>query len=397
MTKIDECKQIFLNYKQDFATYINQERGLSESDTRSKILDKIFIDILGWEESDIKREGHVGHGYFDYKFTTPAFKFVVEAKKDLSEFILPDSGGSKFKISTLINKGNDKTIAQIREYLVGLSLSVGVISNGHQFIIARFVNNDGADWKDNECYIFRNLDEINNDFITFYNLLSKSSVINSRTIKFIEEKCNGRTVLEKLGILNYGGALVRNELSTKLIQIIADVFENIHDLENKEMLKACYVENQDAKKQNSELGILFPDDPPTFDDKIEKIRNTVNTREKIKNEISKKPNSAPNPIIIIGGKGAGKTTFIKYFLEVTLKEDRGTKDIPVIYKNFENFTFQQIQDTKNIYASIVDSVERKYQKYKLANIEVLREIYDEEICTNLLGIWNYIKLAYLVG
>lgn len=389
MNIIDVSKEKLINFKADFERY--KVQNLTESDTRSKVLDKIFLDILGWGEEDVYREGHTENGYFDYKLSIPNFQFIVEAKKNYANFIFPDSGGNKLKLKTLINKGNDDAVTQIRNYLIATGLTTGVISNGHQFIIARFVNQDGTDWKDNDCIIFRNLNEVEADFLTFYNLLSRISVVNNRTIKIFKEEIKGQTVLEKLNISNYGATLVRNELSTKLLQVISDVFENIHGLDDKETLRWCYIENQDTRKQNSELGILFPDDPPSFDDKIQKIRNTANTREKIKNEISKIPNSTPNPIIIIGGKGAGKTTFIKYFLEITLAEDRQTKDVPVVYLNFENSTPQQIQDTKNIYAQIINDIEDVYSKYELTTIGILKKIYKEEINKNLLGIWNYIK------
>lgn len=389
MSLIDKAKGTLNNYKDNFEAY--KAENISESDTRSKIIDRLFIDVLGWEEIDIIREEHGDSGYYDYKFSTANFQFIVEAKKNLQNFIFPDSAGNNFKIKTIINKGNEDVVTQIRNYLIDHSLTYGVITNGHQFIISRFVNYDGADWKENDVFIFRSVDELQEDFITFYNLLSKEAVLTNNRIKFFKEELLGQTVLEKLNPYNKDEVLVRNELSGKLVQVVSDVFEDIYDLNDKRVLEACYVENKDIMKQNSELDILFPDDPPNFDKKIEKLRNTENTREKIKNEIVRTAGSVPNPIIIIGGKGAGKTTFIKYFIEVTLSDDRKTKQVPVIYLDFKNFTFQQIRDTKSIYDEIIKNIADNYAQYNLFSFEVLKKIYEEDLDKNIKSFWSYIK------
>ena len=58
---------------------------LSESDTRSKVIDPI-LDILGWRETSIRREWYdrADGKYLDYKLATTQPIFVVEAKKNIS-------------------------------------------------------------------------------------------------------------------------------------------------------------------------------------------------------------------------------------------------------------------------------------------------------------------------
>lgn len=388
MSLIDISKEEFVKFQNEFESL--KANDLSESDTRCKVLDKIFINILGWQENDIRREEFSESGYYDYKISTAGFQFILEAKRNFQNLVLPDSG-NKFKLKTLINKGNIEVIKQIRNYIIDHGLTYGVVSNGHQFIIARFVNQDGTDWQDNDSYVFRSLEDIHSDFITFFNLLSKESVIKNGKIKFFQDLPRGKTLLEVANPMNKDEVLVRNELSTMLIQVATDVFEDIYDLEDANVLKECYVENKDVEKQNSELDILFPDDPPTFDEKIQRLRNTANTRDKIKDEIFKSVTSVPNPIIIIGSKGAGKTTFIKYFVEVTLNEERRTHKVPVVYIDFKNYTYQQIQNTEAIYNEIISTVQSKYPQYELLSIESLKKIYNNEIEQNLSGIWSYAK------
>ncbi len=50
--------------------------GLSESDTRSKIIDKIFLECLNWKENDIEREKHSVEGYSDYIFRVKSIYYA---------------------------------------------------------------------------------------------------------------------------------------------------------------------------------------------------------------------------------------------------------------------------------------------------------------------------------
>src|SRR5690554_3814822 len=99
MTKIDKAKEIFEDFRTQYDNY--KQLDLSESDTRSKILDEILIKVLGWEEPNVKREGHNSNGYYDYRISIPNFQFIIEAKKDFVEFQLPNNHKTS-KIGTLV-------------------------------------------------------------------------------------------------------------------------------------------------------------------------------------------------------------------------------------------------------------------------------------------------------
>ena len=108
-------------------------------------------------------------------------------------------------------------------------------------------------------------------------------------------------------------------MSDKLINIIDIIFreiDNTSTLDGIDTLKECYVFNQDVRKHHSEMSLMFQDSPPKFDEKVLGIRNTVHTQEEIEKKLLDGSFTLPNPIVLIGGKGAGKTTFIKYFFKV---------------------------------------------------------------------------------
>ena len=104
MKKIDDGLKAFENYKANYESYIDFD--LSESDTRSKLIDTLLIDVLGWDEKDIIREEHIESGYYDYKLSVTGINILIEAKKKFKEFSLP-SNHNKVSIKSLL-KGMKK-------------------------------------------------------------------------------------------------------------------------------------------------------------------------------------------------------------------------------------------------------------------------------------------------
>ncbi|QCX39419.1 hypothetical protein FF125_13595 [Aureibaculum algae] len=387
MTEYDIAYKNLTEFEKDYSAF--KELDLSETDTRSKILDKLLIEVLGWTEFDIEREGWVRVGFFDYELKTSAFQFVIEAKKNFIEFKLPKKG-NEVKLET-IYKGNKEVFDQIRSYIFERGLSYGVITNGTQFIIAQFSNTLGKDWKEQKCIFFKDIEDIKKNFDRFYDLLHRESVTNYGRLKINKTSNIAKTIVKDHSLKRKKFELVRNQISQQLIPIINKVFEEIYNtesLEGKKILKDCYVENKDVKKYNSELGFIFADNPPTFDTRIIPVQNTEKTQEQLKDQIFTDVNVLPDPIILIGTAGAGKTTFIKYFTEVLLSK-KHKKNRPLVYLDFRLYTSQTIRDTRFIYNAIIEQLENEYPELNLTKINVLKTIYKKDIDKKKQGTWSY--------
>ncbi len=76
MKDIYDCHKDLLGFIADFEKY--REEDLTESDTRSKIIDKLFTEVLDWDENSIDREGYVVEGFYDYLFSIPGFQFIQD-------------------------------------------------------------------------------------------------------------------------------------------------------------------------------------------------------------------------------------------------------------------------------------------------------------------------------
>lgn len=388
MNEYDKSFQNLLEFEKSYDDF--KKMDLSETDTRSKILDKMLIDVLGWTEYDIEREGWVRVGYFDYEINTSSFQYVIEAKKNFVEFKLPEKG-NEVNIKS-IYAGNKEVIDQIRSYVVERSLSFGVITNGTQFIVAQFTNTLGIDWKNQKCIFFKDLEDIKRNFDKFYDLLHRQSICRYGKIKINKTSNIGKTIVKDFPLKRKKVELVRNQISKQLVPIINQVFVEIYNtesLEGKKILTKCYVQNKDVKKYNSELGYIFSDEPPTFDSRIVPVQNTENTQNQIKEQIFNDVGFLPDPIILIGTAGAGKTTFIKYFTEVLLN-NKNKSNRPFIYIDFRLFTSQIVRDTKFIYNSIIEQIENEYPELNLTKYSILKIIYKNEIDKKKQGTWSYL-------
>lgn len=393
MDMINDCLDKFSLYKRVFENIINDP--LTETDTRSKIIDKIFTDVLDWTEDSIDREGYVNNGFYDYCFGFSGFSFVVEAKKSQNEFIVPTN--HKSALLNIIERANPDIIRQVRLYLFEKGLQYAVLTNGYQFIIGKFANTDGSEWRKNKCIIFNGFEDIENRFTEFYNLLSKYSNVNGMGMRSITNDFNievGRSIISTIPAKDL--ELDRNSLSAELVPIISKVFGELIDVDeehNKELIKECFIENSEIRKNKSEIERLFDDIPPLIDNVI-KARNTESIVSQIitkieSDEVKFKANT-PDPIIIIGSKGAGKTTFINYLFQND-KFNETKENHPYVYIDFRQY-YQNIELLNpQLYVDILDQLYSKYPELNLHEDTAIRSMYSTEIKRNDASVWKYYK------
>lgn len=388
---LDESLQEFENIIGEIEVFTNTD--CNESDTRSKIIDSYLFKILGWDEKDISREGHIESGFFDYRVSCPSISFVIEAKRVYQEFVLPSGHRSaKFKS---IYKENTNVIKQIRSYCGDIGLQYGIITNGKQFIIGKLFNSDGTDWKENNCLIFHNIEDIRNRFIEFYENTSKYALINNGGFKFdyLPIDTEAKTILSSL--LHRDKEIDRNNLSAQITPLIDKFFGEIFSSEieeNENFIRECFVENKEIKKNRDEIERLFADKVPEITNVVKAV-NTKSIVSQISHEINldviniKNP-SPPKPIIIIGTKGAGKTTFINHLFKT--KDEEFEENHLVVYIDFREFyevnhDFSPKEISKEIYNKLIE----KYESLELHKLTALKRIYQKEIKQYNESIWAY--------
>ncbi|WP_172280538.1 AAA family ATPase [Chryseobacterium sp. LAM-KRS1] len=391
MKQIDDAFCEFENTKTDIEQFIREDHN--ESDTRSKIIDNYLINIMGWDEKDIKREGNVDSGYFDYRISCPSISFIIEAKRVYKEFVLP-SGHKKAKYKSLL-KENAEVISQIRSYCGDIGLQYGIITNGKQFIIGKLYNSDGTDWKENICLLFHGIEDIENRFIEFYENISKFALINNGGFKFDYQPIDieAKSILSTL--LHRDKEIDRNNLSAQISPLIDRFFGEIFSSQiedDSDFIKECFVENKETKKNRDEIERLFADRVPEITNVVKAV-NTSSIADQISNEINSdqisiKNSIPPKPIIIIGTKGAGKTTFINHLFKT--KDEEFEENHLVVYIDFREFyetyhSFEPSNISKEIYERLIE----KYSSLELHKLTALKRIYQKDIKQNNESIWLY--------
>ncbi|WP_132055591.1 AAA family ATPase [Pseudocnuella soli] len=394
MTPLDQSLTAFEDYKRNLTVLTGED--ISESDTRSKLIDYLLIKVLGWTEEDIRREGHVDSGYYDYKISIPGIHFIVEAKRQFKEFSLPKNH-KKASLKALY-KSNKALIDQIRNYGLDVGIPYGILTNGYQIILLKVFNTDGTSWMENQCLIFDGVDDIERRFVEFFENISRFAIINYGGFKFDLPISNidSRTILNS--IVDKDKELIRNSLSASITPIIDKIFGEIFSEEredDEEFIKRCFVENEETKKNKSEIERLFGDYAPQLNNVIPAI-NSISIANQIKDEIDDdeinvKNNYPPKPIILIGSKGAGKTTFINHLFKYRL-EDEELENHFIIYIDFRKFfEGRSFFEPKEIAEEILESIYNKYDDLALHSMKVLKRIYFKEIRRNDESIWEYDK------
>lgn len=384
-----------------FRDFLNQYENLekiqySEADTRSKLIDSLLITVLGWDEKDIQREGYISKtGYFDYIVSIPGIHFVIEAKKNTYNINLP-SHHKKVSINSIYNN-NREIIDQIRSYCLESSVQYGIITNGKQFVFLKAFNTDGKPWKENNCLIFGDHSDIEKRFVEFFENFSKYALLNNGGFKFdlptkpIEYKTVVKTLIDR------DKELVRNSMSARIKPLIDKIFGEIFNdgqEDDREFIVRCFVENQETRKNKNEIERLFSDDAPKLNGVIAAV-NSDSLVEQLKTEISEDntqiKGDVPKPIIIIGSKGAGKTTFINHLFKYKI-HGRDIENQFTIYLDFRKFYEKENHfDPEKIAFETLNLIHEKFEDIGLHTLAVLKRIYIKEIRINDESIWSYDK------
>ena len=377
-------------------------KDLSEADTRAKIIDPLFLDILGWTEDDIRREPHVHKGYLDYIFSIDGTrKFVVEAKRVGLSFFIPESFGGRYYVINGTISTDKKIMAaieQAQQYCIDSGVKYSVITNGKQFILFEAFKY-GVDWRSGKCIVFRSLKDVKHNFNLFWNTLSKKSVSEGSLRKYISKEELPLKYYRPIDSLHSKDAsITRNNLSPLLRPFIDFVFKDIISDDQSEVLKNCYVKQKQFQIASKQINRQL-DRPPDFAHKynvkmILESSNSAGTFEELHSKSEKfLRTQAPhgNLMLLMGGIGAGKTTFIHHFFKFVIKNPSKTL---WFYINFLNANPKPNLIESYIISSIIDEYDHKY-KSKLEN--ELKSVGVEKISPNLESITILFSILTLKG
>jgi predicted type IV restriction endonuclease/energy-coupling factor transporter ATP-binding protein EcfA2 len=375
-----------------------EEKNYSEADTRCKIIDDIFINVLGWSESFIIRESHSESGYADYQFRdNDVLYFITEAKKFGEYFEIPTSMANRYyNINGAISgvKNLQDAIKQARSYADDNGCKYAVITNGKQFGIFASIT-VGKPWREGKIILFHSINDLIDNFSLFWNILAFENVKNGSLHKNIEEHKADIVHLKTINEMReLNSSYTRNYLYTYLRPLTQLIFSELLDEAQSEILKKCYVY---GRSNNT----LYQDLEDYFIDKVPRNISEMNVKDIIENEkkagvfqdlfIDFMRQKKGAIILLLGGIGSGKSTFLHRFFRIVMANDINVITFNIDFRKsppnkdkVEDYILNQMCDIwKDIFAP-------KYYKHLRDNG------FDVEICPEkeqIKRIFSFLKTS----
>lgn len=329
LSDIDTAFKAFTSLKKEIESILPQIE--TEEDTRFQIIDRILIEILGWEYGDILREKHVSRGaeteskrgYIDYLLKSGGRNFMVlEAKR--AEHNIFDSVNSEMRSYQLYGstlKSAAPGIQQAKNYCQESCVSPAILTNGCQWIFFKGIRTDGASQDAQKAIVFPDLTAIENNFPAFYELLSKDGVSKNYYEIYMARHENtthhssqpyffvtpdDKVILDKKSALAYD-----------LEPIIKRFFTDMSSTDDPEMLRACFVDTPESRSADQELAKIaeniFSEISSIKDTELAKI--TTQILDDLSAGVAK---STSEVVLIVGKVGAGKSTYVDRFFHQVL-------------------------------------------------------------------------------
>lgn len=302
------------------------DRQLNEADTRFKIIDTILKETLKWPVDTIDCEKFIEGDRADYvlnrKNNTPAI--IVESKSSSTYFTLPNNPNSgknfqKITIEKLLTDENIKNaILQVKDYCENLGCNYAAITNGFEWIIFQ-LNPNNKPWKKLPAFVIRDLKFFRDDYTSAYNLLSYEAIVNNNTLRrnIGITRINQEEIFHpKDSIITYNTP-VNSNMYASILNTISRKYLGPIPIGYNEFMDKCYVTNKGHydNLQKNVQGFIYDTLTPFF--KSQGFRDFTDDKKggafanKIQ-EIIKREN-LDNVMILFGGRGSGKSTFLKRF------------------------------------------------------------------------------------
>lgn len=295
----------------------------NEAETRIKVIDETLISVLGWTKDDISVEERISEDgetqFADYVVRTAATAFLVEAKRAGSAFVLP-ARKFRLKLGGVLSEGQvGEAIRQARDYCRRKAVPFACVTNGSTWIVFPAVRTDQITFEESEARIFRDLDDIRERFVEFWELLSRERTLDGN----LQNEILGRTGRNTVGLTlrDYlpepGYRLGRNALYAHIEPAVAAALSDEAILDDVAALQACYVKTSERLKYDSRLSMHLRDTMPLLGHKTVRLRARKQASKVDDRVQESQVGSVPRFIVILGPVGAGKTTFLHYTRKVS--------------------------------------------------------------------------------
>jgi hypothetical protein len=302
-------------------------RELNEADTRHQVIDRLLHEVLDWPKAQVSLEYAVHSGFADYvlKKASDQVAIVIEAKREGKYFSVPSLGRASngcchMSVRALLTDRDVSTaMMQVRNYCLDIGCSYGAITNGHEWIIFRAFEL-GKDWRSLRAFVIPSLDDFAQSFTRVFNTLSYRCVsfdgsLNSLLSRDTQE--NRETYRPSHEIPAYARAIQPNKY-VQYLRPIAERYFGVIDESQAELFDACYVSDGEYENAFRSAQLMLTDALTPYLENYG-IRQTSNDDGggTFGNRIEKSVLDRRGDVVVLfGGKGIGKSTFLRRLLFV---------------------------------------------------------------------------------
>jgi hypothetical protein len=292
----------------------------NESDTRLKILDRFLFEILEWKREAVFTEPSTDSGYIDYLLTIGERRnaMVIEAKR--SGRLQPATKGDEVMYVTLsgpVVKPLLRGIRQAMDYAMENGVAIAAVTDGNTWLFFKASRTDGKAPMQGKGVLFPNLTAVRLHFATFAELLNVSAIINRLHLAHLNA-AEGLVVSDaeqQFYVIDPRDARMRlrDPLASDAALLFSQFFSRLSNEKDREMLRDCFVETGESRKADFELEKI-----------IQRVLNSITPIETgqgnaLQAELERALNTRRSEtVLLIGGKGAGKSTFIDRFFQQVL-------------------------------------------------------------------------------
>lgn len=303
------------------------KQKLNEADTRFKIIDTILTDILKWDKDPLSLEVIKKSLRMDYVLYGKRKKpqLIIESKKSGSYFHLPSNINSslnyqKVTVEKLMSDRSLKqAIDQVKEYCEELGCNFACVSNGDIWVFF-CLNSSQGPWKKLPAFVVRDLNFFSENYNIAEQIFGYNSIINNLSLKNnigVTRQLQPEIFFPKHSITAYDMPVNSNTYASYFNSIARIYFGNI-PFDDNDFFENCYVTNKghyDDLQKNMD-GIIFDSLTPFFRAQGFKDFNEKDGGlfvEKL--ETIMRNENLNNVMILFGGRGSGKSTFVKRLLK----------------------------------------------------------------------------------
>jgi GTPase SAR1 family protein len=319
MAQLDPFDQLGLMVKE------HEGRELNEADTRHRVIDFVLHDLLAWPRNRTNVEEYIAPGYADYvlKKANGDVVLFVEAKKEGVFFNLPALPNGQTSgyvaIGKLLSDANvSAAMKQVRDYCFNDGSEYAAITNGHEWVFFRIFER-GKRWESLKAFVIRDLSFWEREYTKAYNSLSYSAISEDLSLADLLNSSppQDRSIFfAKDRIPSYSHSITANRLASALRPVVNHYFGVIGD-DDTEFMDRCYVSERDYQHAFDGMRSLIEDSlSPYFAAQgIQQLEDT-GKGGRLGGRLTKniKKGRKGEVLVLFGGKGAGKSTFIKRLL-----------------------------------------------------------------------------------